>query len=131
MKKTRTLTNEIEMKSGVREEISTSQNGEAIDMDVFESDLRCALKQVESTAPVSPPQLEQMIRLVEDTNRRQSRILQRDLALFIMIAVCAGVGWVISAILNYFVDVLIATSFVSIATIPVGWLLARREVRSS
>lgn len=115
----------------VRDRVPSKQDEEDFDRNVFESELLRALNQVESAARVSAPNLDQMIRLVEETKRRQSRAFRRDLVLFIIAAAFVGFGWIISAACNVLVDVLVVTSFVSIAIIPIVWVLDRRKVVSS
>ncbi|MFB5192813.1 DUF5345 family protein [Alicyclobacillus fastidiosus] len=109
-------------------DMSIRQDTEATDMDaMFSSVLRDALHQVESIAPDSPPHLQFLSRLVEDTKLRQTRRLRRDLARFLAVAIFAGAGWMLSATLHMFADALVMTSLLSLAILPICFMLTRHE----
>lgn len=106
------------------------ETDESIDLEAFETQLRRALHQVESTVSESEPTLEQFVQMVEQTRRSQTRALKRDGIRFLVVAITIGVAWLTTATVNGLLVAFLATTCVSII-FPVLWLIARREESTS
>jgi hypothetical protein len=91
------------------------------------TDLVDSLNRLETIAPTAPPALAQFRRLVEDTRAHERQRLRRDVSLFLVVALCVAISWLLGMRFTprTFIDFLIAASALSVIGTPVGLVMRR------